>query len=188
MIQHLILAGRTSDAIEKTKELFPTLLNDKNLLFALKVRQFIEMIKGTESEIEPLPSPSFKRLSPFKSETHSKKNGNLSSNHRSHDGSMTNLMDIDEDDSSAVRNGNGCVVNGYSTAITTTEVSPTISTKSKDDHELLSRILHFGRELHTLKQQLTTEYGENPQNDKMLQVNSQVKLAIIVSNIFDRYV
>lgn len=51
MIQHLILEGRTTDAIEKTQELFPTLLNDKNLLFVLKVRQFIEMVNGTESEI-----------------------------------------------------------------------------------------------------------------------------------------
>ncbi len=51
VIQHLILEGRTTDAIEKTKELFPTLLNDKNLLFVLKVRQFIEMVNGTESEI-----------------------------------------------------------------------------------------------------------------------------------------
>ncbi|CAF1591781.1 unnamed protein product, partial [Adineta ricciae] len=51
LIQHLILEGRTTDAISKTKELFPTLLNDKNLLFLLKVRQFIEMINGTESEI-----------------------------------------------------------------------------------------------------------------------------------------
>jgi hypothetical protein len=51
VIQHLILDGRTTDAIEKTRELFPTLLNDTNLLFVLKVRQFIEMINGTKSEI-----------------------------------------------------------------------------------------------------------------------------------------
>ncbi|CAF0869629.1 unnamed protein product [Rotaria sordida] len=57
LIQNLILEGHTTDAIEKTKELFPTLLNNKNLLFVLKVRQFIEMINGTESEI-PKPSVS----------------------------------------------------------------------------------------------------------------------------------
>ncbi|CAF3601539.1 unnamed protein product [Rotaria sp. Silwood1] len=57
LIQNLILEGHTTDAIEKTKELFPTLLNNKNLLFVLKVRQFIEMINGTESEI-PKPSIS----------------------------------------------------------------------------------------------------------------------------------
>ena len=51
VIQNLILEGRTTDAIEKTKELFPTLFNNKNLLFVLKVRQFIEMINGSENEI-----------------------------------------------------------------------------------------------------------------------------------------
>lgn len=58
VIQHLILDGRTTDAIEKTKELFPTLLNDKNLLFVLKVRQFIEMVNGTESEIRSTSTSS----------------------------------------------------------------------------------------------------------------------------------
>ena len=51
VIQHLILDGRTTDAINKIRELFPSLLNDRNLLLVLKVRQFIEMINGTESEI-----------------------------------------------------------------------------------------------------------------------------------------
>jgi hypothetical protein len=63
VIQHLILEGRTTDAIEKTKELFPTLLNNKNLLFILKVRQFIEMINGTESEISPSSKSSTLKLS-----------------------------------------------------------------------------------------------------------------------------
>jgi hypothetical protein len=38
------------------------------------------------------------------------------------------------------------------------------------DDQLLVRILQFGKELHALKQQLNTEYGENAHNDKMLQV------------------
>lgn len=38
------------------------------------------------------------------------------------------------------------------------------------DDQLLVRILQFGKELHALKQQLHIEYGENTQNDKMLQV------------------
>ncbi len=38
------------------------------------------------------------------------------------------------------------------------------------DDQLLVRILQFGKELHALKQQLHNEYGENAQNDKMLQV------------------
>jgi hypothetical protein len=45
-------------------------------------------------------------------------------------------------------------------------------TSTNDDHQLLARILRFGRELHTLKHQLTIDSGENAQNDKMLQVNN----------------
>ena len=39
----------------------------------------------------------------------------------------------------------------------------------KEDEQLI-KILQFGRELHALKQQLNIEYGENTQNDKLLQV------------------
>lgn len=42
---------------------------------------------------------------------------------------------------------------------------------TKEDDRLLVRILQFGRELHSLKQQLTLDHGDNPQHDKMLQVS-----------------
>ncbi|CAF0743277.1 unnamed protein product [Didymodactylos carnosus] len=58
LIQQLILEGRTTDAIEKIRELFPNLLNNTNLLFILKARQFIEMVNGTESEIRTIRKPS----------------------------------------------------------------------------------------------------------------------------------
>ena len=236
MIQHLILEGRTSDAIEKTKELFPTLLNDKNLLFALKVRQFIEMINGTESEIVHSLSPSTNNCTSLKSGFQTQKNGIIhQSSHRpivTHRQSnrsteketptITDLMDIDDDDddddnnnnqttrySKIISNGfthhtqtmlnadgdvsfkeslsNNNSVNGYLVNTTTVDgidsdahdetvhKMDTVSTSEsgyKDEYLLLSRILQFGRELHTLKQQLTSEYGENSQNDKMLQVQN----------------
>jgi hypothetical protein len=80
VIQHLILDGHTTDAIEKTKELFPTLLNNKNLLFALKVRQFIEMINGTESEISsPSTSTPLLKLKTRSNSPSTKKNSSRSS-------------------------------------------------------------------------------------------------------------
>lgn len=45
------------------------------------------------------------------------------------------------------------------------------SSTIKNDDEVLTKILQFGRELHALKQQLILEYGENSQHDKMLQVD-----------------
>lgn len=51
-IQRLVLAGNLSEAIETTQQLFPGLLErNQNLLFMLKVRQFIELVNGTESEM-----------------------------------------------------------------------------------------------------------------------------------------
>ncbi|XP_076060828.1 ran-binding protein M isoform X2 [Oratosquilla oratoria] len=69
-IQKLVLAGRMGEGIETVQRLYPGLLeNDQNLLFMLKVRQFIEMVNGTDSEVravsrsprqshESSPSPS----------------------------------------------------------------------------------------------------------------------------------
>ncbi|CAK8675314.1 ran-binding protein 10-like [Clavelina lepadiformis] len=54
-IQQLVLTGRLGEAIETTQQLFPGLLaRNPNLMFRLKVRQFIEIINGTESEVKSL--------------------------------------------------------------------------------------------------------------------------------------
>ncbi|KAG7488797.1 hypothetical protein MATL_G00038260 [Megalops atlanticus] len=54
-IQKLVLAGRMGEAIETTQQLYPSLLErNPDLLFMLKVRQFIEMVNGTDSEVRCL--------------------------------------------------------------------------------------------------------------------------------------
>ncbi|EFN82212.1 Ran-binding protein 9, partial [Harpegnathos saltator] len=51
-ILKLVLAGRMGEAIELTSRLYPGLLDrDPNLLFALKCRQFVEMVNGSDSEV-----------------------------------------------------------------------------------------------------------------------------------------
>lgn len=56
-IQQLVLAGRIGDAIQLTNRLYPSVLkHDPNLLFALKCRQFIEWVGGSESERGPIAS------------------------------------------------------------------------------------------------------------------------------------
>ncbi|XP_064096966.1 ran-binding protein 9-like [Macrobrachium nipponense] len=59
-IQKLVLGGRMGEAIETVQQLYPGLLeNNHNLLFMLKVRQFIEMVNGTDTEVRGLSrSPS----------------------------------------------------------------------------------------------------------------------------------
>ncbi len=270
VIQHLIREGHTTDAIEKTKELFPTLLNNKNLLFVLKVRQFIEMINGTESEI-PLPSISSQTTNSLslnhknnRSKNSSRSSSpvtkpNTSSRSRSNspytsgrnqtttshsngtilflqyletnttvtslpsNNVVANLMDIDDelygnsttngftnhgtvshpsststtnqisnghslldDDSNNLildknPNSNGCSTkttdiidgmeyDGIGDANHTMDTEGMSSSDVQKEDEQLLKILQFGRELHALKQQLNIEYGENTQNDKLLQV------------------
>ncbi|XP_061110372.1 ran-binding protein 9-like isoform X2 [Conger conger] len=54
-IQKLVLSGRMGEAIETTQQLYPSLLErNRDLLFMLKVRQFIEMVNGTDSEVRCL--------------------------------------------------------------------------------------------------------------------------------------
>lgn len=51
-IQKLVLAGRMGEAIDTTQQLYPGLLErNRNLLFMLKCRQFVEMVNGTDSEV-----------------------------------------------------------------------------------------------------------------------------------------
>ena len=74
----MVLDGRMGEAIEKTQQLYPGLLDqNKNLLFMLKCRQFIEMVNGTDSEVRgsTLCSPKSQgvhssRSSPNMSPTH----------------------------------------------------------------------------------------------------------------------
>lgn len=58
-IQKLVLMGKIGEAIETTQQLFPRLLaENQNLLFLLKVRQFIEMVNGTDTEVKNLTRSS----------------------------------------------------------------------------------------------------------------------------------
>jgi len=168
LIQQLILDGRTTDAIEKTKELFPSLLNDKNLLFALKVRQLIEMINGTESETKhsshlSTSKQTNKTTSPFKSGSHQNSNGTTPT-------PSNNPMEVDDEQylMNGLTNGHA-LIDGDGHTMEVEHNHDHRNDQDDEDYPLLGRILQFGRELHTLKQQLTLEYGENPQNDKMLQ-------------------
>lgn len=258
MIQHLILEGHTTDAIEKTKELFPTLLNNKNLLFTLKVRQFIEMINGTESEISSSSvvsshttnnclvlktrkstSRSSSPITKPQTSSHSRSNSpytqansrNMHSSSRrsstnnpelsqgtslefvprsstlflepnttvNSNNTVPNLMDIDDDlygpstsngfanHGTVVHSSTNPISNGHTLIDDETNLNSNGCANEKldsmdhdgntqsnsIDDQLLVRILQFGKELHALKQQLHNEYGENTQNEKMLQVELQ---------------
>ncbi|ESN91396.1 hypothetical protein HELRODRAFT_70379 [Helobdella robusta] len=59
-IQHFIMAGRISEAINLTNKLYPSILdNNHDLLFKLKCRQFIEMVNGTDDDYTTSSSSHF---------------------------------------------------------------------------------------------------------------------------------
>lgn len=59
-IQKLVLEGKIGEAINTTNNLYPGLLtNNQDLLFRLKVRQFIEMVSGSDTlELDGIPVAS----------------------------------------------------------------------------------------------------------------------------------
>ena len=53
-ILKLVLNGKMGEAIETTSKIYPGLLqHNRNLLFMLKCRQFVEMVNGTDTEVCP---------------------------------------------------------------------------------------------------------------------------------------
>lgn len=142
-IQQLVLAGKIGEAIQLTQRLYPDVLNDNpNLHFALKCRQFIEMIAAGAIGDQKLlnhnsphscssasSSPATNGATPS-SNSSSELNGNSTNDH----------MDVDDDYS-----------NGSS------------------DGANLKSIIQFGKELHQWAQTLKKQHGSNEHNKKMLQ-------------------
>lgn len=97
---------------------------------------------------------------------------------------ISNGHSLLDDDSNT--NSNGCSLktpdNMEHDGINDSNHKMDIESSSSDD-QLLIRILQFGKELHALKQQLHIEYGENIQNDKMLQVKILKKIIIIIKKM-----
>ena len=68
---HILLAGRMGEAIETTSRLYPGLLeHNRNLLFLLKCRQFVEMVNGSDSEVRSTSRPYFSSPTTCTSNTH----------------------------------------------------------------------------------------------------------------------
>ncbi|XP_011512507.1 ran-binding protein 9 isoform X1 [Homo sapiens] len=149
-IQKLVLAGRMGEAIETTQQLYPSLLErNPNLLFTLKVRQFIEMVNGTDSEVRCLGGRSPKSQDsypvsprPFSSPSMSPSHGMNIHNLASGKGSTAHFSEVD---SSQLRRQ---LCGGSQAAI--------------------ERMIHFGRELQAMSEQLRRDCGKNTANKKML--------------------
>uniref|UniRef100_A0A8C3M7I6 Ran-binding protein 9 n=1 Tax=Geospiza parvula TaxID=87175 RepID=A0A8C3M7I6_GEOPR len=241
-IQKLVLAGRMGEAIETTQQLYPSLLErNPNLLFALKVRQFIEMVNGTDSEVRCLGGHSPKSQdsypvsprsfsSPSMSPSHgmnihnlatgkgssthftgfesSCSNGVISNKvhqsycHSKHTTTSLNVPELNNINVSRSQQVNSYSSNDvdmetdhYSNGVAETSSNGFLNGSSKHDHEMeecdtemevdssqlrrqlcggsqaaIERMIHFGRELQAMSEQLRRECGKNTVNKKMLKV------------------
>ncbi|XP_078042024.1 ran-binding protein M isoform X1 [Augochlora pura] len=119
-ILKLVLAGRMGEAIELTSRLYPGLFErDTNLLFALKCRQFVEMVNGSDSEV--YQNSNINQTSVIQSTkayTKSSTNGNVeemnisnaingSSEQQFVNGQIEDDVDMEENIVNGVRNNNG---------------------------------------------------------------------------------
>uniref|UniRef100_A0A6J0U0M1 Ran-binding protein 9 n=1 Tax=Pogona vitticeps TaxID=103695 RepID=A0A6J0U0M1_9SAUR len=239
-IQKLVLAGRMGEAIETTQQLYPSLLErNPNLLFALKVRQFIEMVNGTDSEVRCLGGHSPKSQdsypvsprsfsSPSMSPSHgmnihslatskgssthcsgfesSCSNGVISNKmhqsycHSKHQSTSLNVPELNnlnvtrsQQVNSYSNNDVDMETDHYSNGVGETSSNGFLNGSSKHDHEMeecdtqmevdssqlrrqlcggsqaaIERMIHFGRELQAMSEQLRRECGKNTANKKML--------------------
>uniref|UniRef100_A0A663F938 RAN binding protein 9 n=1 Tax=Aquila chrysaetos chrysaetos TaxID=223781 RepID=A0A663F938_AQUCH len=184
-IQKLVLAGRMGEAIETTQQLYPSLLErNPNLLFALKVRQFIEMVNGTDSEVRCLGGHSPKSQDSYPVSPRSFSSPSMSPSHG------MNIHNLATGKGSSTHfSGNNDVdmeTDHYSNGVAETSSNGFLNGSSKHDHEMeeyssqlrrqlcggsqaaIERMIHFGRELQAMSEQLRRECGKNTANKKML--------------------
>ncbi|MEE6464919.1 hypothetical protein FKM82_006404 [Ascaphus truei] len=149
-IQKLVLAGRMGEAIETTQQLYPSLLEkDPNLFFTLKVRQFIEMVNGTDSEVRCLGGRSPKSQDSYPGPDNNCSNGVISnkayhthcrSKHQPASLNVTELNSINMTMSQQMNNYTSNDVDmeadHYSNGIAETSSNGFLNGSSKHDHGL----------------------------------------------------
>ncbi|KAM9165051.1 ran-binding protein 9 isoform 3-T3 [Pangshura tecta] len=223
-IQKLVLAGRMGEAIETTQQLYPSLLErNPNLLFALKVRQFIEMVNGTDSEVRCLGGHSPKSQDSYPVSPRSFSSPSMSPNHGMNihslavsKGSSTHFSGFENSCSNGVISNKAyqsyCHIKHQSTNLNVPELnninvsrSQQVNSYTSSDVDMetdhysngvaetssngflnevdssqlrrqlcggsqaaIERMIHFGRELQAMSEQLRRECGKNTTNKKML--------------------
>uniref|UniRef100_A0A669CLU5 RAN binding protein 9 n=1 Tax=Oreochromis niloticus TaxID=8128 RepID=A0A669CLU5_ORENI len=186
-IQKLVLSGRMGEAIETTQQLYPNLLErNPDLLFMLKVRQFIEMVNGTDSEVRCLGGRSPKSQDsypgsprPFSSPSHKASSSQPYLTGTFLVSSLSNDVDMEVDHftNGVTESSSNGFLNGTSKHTTEPddcdadmEVESAQSKRQLcgGSQAAIERMIHFGRELQSMSEHLRRECGKNSANKKML--------------------
>uniref|UniRef100_A0A8D3BZX1 RAN binding protein 9 n=1 Tax=Scophthalmus maximus TaxID=52904 RepID=A0A8D3BZX1_SCOMX len=178
-IQKLVLSGRMGEAIETTQQLYPNLLErNPDLLFMLKVRQFIEMVNGTDSEVRCLGGRSPKSQDsypgsprPFSSPSHK---ASSSQPHLTGNGPDVD-MEVDHFTNGVTESSSNGFLNGSSKHASEPDDCDADMESAQSKRQLcggsqaaIERMIHFGRELQSMSEHLRRECGKNSTNKKML--------------------
>jgi len=158
LIQKLVLDGRIGEAIATTTKLYPGLLrNNQDLLFRLKVRQFIEMVSGADTyelKEDKLDHDMSMDLHTDNS-VDNFSNGNNVSN-----GNCESSSDMEVD--GRLMDGQDSDSNTPETSTTTTAATPgggsgEQSSSILSDRAKFEALIKFGRTLHELSTQVEPE-------------------------------
>uniref|UniRef100_A0A8C6PLV2 RAN binding protein 9 n=1 Tax=Nothobranchius furzeri TaxID=105023 RepID=A0A8C6PLV2_NOTFU len=189
-IQKLVLSGRMGEAIETTQQLYPSLLErNPDLLFMLKVRQFIEMVNGTDSEVRCLGgrSPKSQDSYPGSPRSFSSPSHKASSSQPYLTG-MVQLcsvsshletdMEVDHFTNGVTESSSNGFLNGTSKHAAEPEdcdadmgVCVCVCSKRQlcgGSQAAIERMILFGRDLQSMSEHLRRECGKNSANKKML--------------------
>ncbi|CAG0913883.1 unnamed protein product [Notodromas monacha] len=166
-IQQLVMNGQIGHAIELTGKLYPALLDLKpDLMFMLKVRQFVEMIAGCDHDADFVinndPGPS---TSCYPKPTTS--TGKSSKQKSKPDVPLVPDNDVEMMDCSSSSGGSSSSCsssNSHCNGISNGETH--IMTP---ELEALNKTLAFGRELKSLSMRMRAEFGHNAANKRMLE-------------------
>lgn len=162
-IQKLVLAGKIGDAISQTETLYPHVLDEcPNLLFALKCRQFIEMIREAD-----IGSAVAKTCHPAGSSNESSSKSSLSHHHHQPQPSPSNGVHHADHSSSTSNdcNGNG---SAHGDDMEVDEGSDSDVRTSSHSAPTLEDILMFGKDLQQLSQKLSRHSDSYEGNMKMM--------------------
>lgn len=166
-IQNLVLQGKIGEAIATTQHLYPAILRDNiDLLFRLKVRQFIEMVSGADT-LEIDSKPDIKDDTPINMEVENKltdntneaiNNGNIISN-----GNCETPSDSMEVDSRLTEDHMPSSVAPSNSAGGNGETANAIAPEPRTSSSILASpakfeaLIKFGRSLQELAQQVENE-------------------------------
>lgn len=197
-IQQLVLAGKIGEAIAITERLYPDVLTDNpNLLFALKCRQFIELVAGNDTwsiSSSTTSATTGASTAAGDSLTNDHSNGECNGNSAVTSVDHHARMEVDEQSepitspttgpsavaesveapslsgppSAGSTSTNSSSSSAGSTALSSSSGSSSQTSPDLTDKHRLEYILAFGRELSAFSVQLTRRMALDPENKRLM--------------------